>query len=222
LAAAYEQSGLGRTEALEHAWDVVGFYGDRGASFSILEDDINSENALVWGGLYLSSATLGLLDRATLPSGHPYSYPPELTTSCAFSRPYYFWMAAHLTHFLMSKGHGARTAVLATHLVGKLYQFGAKHGLRDPDQIYHESISSMYHFGIAADLAYLDAGALWAAGYRDQALNVDQGIAVLLSKARPLPRMTDQQLQNGLKSDLRRYLWFDRLMAPDAYVRSVW
>jgi hypothetical protein len=222
LVRAYSEAGASTAEANDRAWTILGFYGLRGASMAPFENVINSENAKLWVSLYLLSASLGILDHETYESGKPYSYPVEVTARCAFSRPYYFWMAADLGRHLRSKGFSVKTSVTVTHLINKLYQFGVSHGLRDPNRIYRDKFQSGSQVGVQTALAYGLAGAMWGAGVRDAAaLNVDTGMSLMLKGARPLPDMTPDELKEGLKSDTRRYLWFHQLINPDAYLKSI-
>lgn len=223
LVQAYIETGSTPDEAVDRAWVIAAFYGTRGASIARMDGLFGDENYPLFVSMEMAFSAFGVLDQATLKSGHPYSYPSEVDTGCGYAKPYHFWMPAYLAHRLRLEGHNPDTAELAAHLADKIYEFGSGTWGRDPNYIYTAPFFDPYSVMIQIDLAYTDVGAFWGAHYPESigSVGTDKGLDDILKGAKPMPELTQQQILDGLNDPYTKYSWFNRLINPDRFIGSL-
>jgi hypothetical protein len=219
LLAAYRTVDATRAEDL--AFDYLAFYGTRGASVDYVRELANGENYPVLLASYVISSALGVLDARTLSSGHPYSYPVALQTSCSYGAPYHFWLAAALARQLVLLGHSPRSAFLAAHLTGVGYEVFADTTTRtawlpltyDSDDYSDDAIRTNIVFDDAGARFGAMAGAMRSAGE----LDVDARLTLLYRKARFDRGLSEKTAESLHRFALPLFLarWWS-VFAPDA------
>ncbi|MBX9767197.1 MAG: hypothetical protein K2X47_08000 [Bdellovibrionales bacterium] len=220
LVDAFKSVGFSLKKSQDLARVVLGFYGTRGASIAFFEGSVTEENLPVMVAMYMLTTGIGVVDAERMATSTSYTLPKNLPSTCGMGRPYHFWMASELSLSLLDKGYSPRTSAIASHLVGKLYEFGAKVLGRDPMKIYKEPFRTPYQLGMQVGMGYKSAAVLWATGQMNENWPLDRGLERILARARPMPKLTPEQLKKGLANDLVRYVWFHRLVAPDEYLRA--
>ncbi len=197
LVTAFEEAGYDQRSALDLSFTFLAFYGTRGASMVSAIDLVTPENQSVMLSSMMIAASLGVLDAVTLPSTHPYSLPPTVTTSCTYGAPYHFWMPAALAWQLVRKNHSARSSMIAAHILGVGYEALATTVDREPWDELTISAMSISNNGVRINIAMNDAGAKFgseiATEKRISHSNIDARITMLMNSANKLPALTNDQ-----------------------------
>lgn len=221
LVAGYRAVGKSEAEAQRRAIDILGIYGTRGASMVIAYSLARQETAQLIAPLTFISSAMSYLD-ALQPAGRYYSMPPSTTGTCLYGKPYHFWMAAYFVLALQADRTvpDAKTAAIASHIVGRVYESNSDTYGRDPDQAFVEPLLSPHNNRLRHNLAFNDAGVFWAAGRGTRPFNVNAAVELLKAEAKPLPLMTPEKLKELLKNPIERDRAWIRMFAPDVLIRQ--
>ena len=123
------KSGLSPKRAKNVAFDILGAYAIRGAAY--FDDNYVSRLKNSGSGLSLLilSTTMSYFDKITFQKeGRSFSLPRTyLSTTCAYGKPYHFWMAAYMSNLALESGKlDQRKSFLASHLLGVGYELKNK------------------------------------------------------------------------------------------------
>jgi len=208
-------------QADDWAWRTAGLLATRGVSWTSLLGLGDEESVSVIISFTLMASAMQYLDFLTLETGHPFSYPKQLKTSCHLGRPYHFWMSAYLARRLLADGHKVKDSFLASFLMGMLYELGSTTYGRRPLYPFQSEFMDPYNNGIRANLAFKALGAQWGVGNGSSSLKphilppasmpVDGFIRFLLNHGSPL---NEEQKQIALKENSFRLLHWHRLFVP--------
>jgi hypothetical protein len=197
-------SGFG-SQSEDAAFEILAFYSSNGPnSAGYTHTWTSKENAGFYYGLTVLGTGITVLNSRSMSSGHPYSYPPSVASTCDNGKPYHFWMTAYLARLLthdMAHPRSVRTAVYITS-VG--YQMMSTSSGRDPSLPYKLKSDAPQNQKIRMDLAYAAAGAEFGAlaGSRtlkateSTTISVDQSLRNLLKNAAPLSALTEEEVQD--------------------------
>lgn len=226
LVSAYRETGLSPQESSIRAWDLLGFYGSRGASIGQMVMQIShSENRALYLSLMLISSGIEALNAASA-NNAIYGYPPGFRTTCANGKAYHFWLSAYLAH-IINQREAVDSTVRAVYLLSILYRF--PEGITcNPDSGNKFCLFDIYGSGqnsVRIAFSFDAAGAYWGAG--EGALgngNVDVILRELLEQARkpsPMPMevwkkaMSYFSAKRGLYYAYMAPLWL-QIFKPDA------
>jgi hypothetical protein len=191
----FVEAGLSSTVASDHAWDVIGLISTSGANlrkrlFSIKTDSKNAN--IIRFGLTVISSAIPILDFRTSKTGHIYSYPSTISTTCDIGKPYHFWMTAYLSRLLTKKFGSAEGAAAASFTAQKGYEMLSRTAGRDPSLPFRVDAFYYYNNLLRIDLAFSGAGAWYGAheglGHKES-FNIDEGIRALVNASKRLQPM---------------------------------
>lgn len=215
LTESYLETGLSKPEASRRAWDLLGFYGSRGASIAnVIQHLSHSENLPLYAAMMLIFSGIEALNAASPPTA-PYGYPPGMQTTCAYGKAYHFWMSAYLSHSL-SVTQGVEGSTRASYIWGTLYEMFSESGSRWAFRVLLEPLYSESMNGIRLNLAFNGLGASYGGNKKMIANgNADAVIMRLLDSARPIAPMKASEAQEIVRKQPIKYgmLW-ERLFAP--------
>jgi hypothetical protein len=223
----YRESGANHVDAEKMAWNLLAVYSTKGASLKQLQPLANSENASVLASLFVISSGINYLDAVTTESGHPYSLPPNVQSSCSYGKPYHFWMPAFLSRKLVLNGYSPSTAHLASHLAGMAYEFMDRTSGRDPTRPLREGAFADYANALRINLAVNDAGAVFGANSRsgrdaNRPINLDSGMNQMFERAMNLRPISDEEARRAFEPPpISAYLRWRNIIAPDAAYFSI-
>ena len=167
-------SGLADKDADEAAWRTMGVIATSGANFVLRmrKLDLPADQLQAAVSLSTIAGALPLLDGQYSGSGHLYSYPPSVHTSCDTGKSYHFWMSAFLAHRGVQAGNSARAAAEAAYVSDVGYH------ILDDD--FRPLVAGSQTFSpglniLRADFSYTAAGAEFGAG-RTGTVSIDEGI----------------------------------------------
>ncbi len=213
-------SGFKLAKSEELAFDILGAYSIRGASFFSDEKFLPelSKSDVGVSFLFLASA-ISFLDKAkyhkrrelfSLPRGY-------LRTSCLYGKPYHFWMAAYISRTLMKDGgFNKRKSFLATHLSGVGYEVAKKtsdFNMRDSyfkNIIESESLDDIDVKNAKIDIVFNSFGSGFGVSYMDKV--VLDGDAIL-----------QENFQSGYLSWVRVFdyqTWME-IVAPHSHINMI-
>jgi hypothetical protein len=202
----FTELGFSPTEATDMAFDLLALYSTRGDTLDRVWFLTSYENRHVISAMVLISSAMSYLDQLYAREGQLYSYPPNIKSSCAYDRPYHFWMGAYLSRFLRSKGYSRRLSSLAPYLVATTYQ--VQPGLKAP--AYALVAESPYRDSTRISLTFDAAGAVYGADTLVKNLDLDQAYFEMVRVAKPIPN-----LPNWVKGNLvTLYPFWARVIAP--------
>jgi hypothetical protein len=167
---AFVSSGDTLAQAKEDALIILGIYGSRGNTIGEILQYLSPPPDEGNGILIYSSpgsslnavfSSLNYLDAVTWKTGHPYSYPPQLTTSCNYTRPYHFWFSAYLAYRSVHNCHPATAAFRAVHLLGLEYELLGTWGTFGKSEFHNQG--DFYRIETLKNVAYNDMGAFFGA-----------------------------------------------------------
>ena len=144
------------------AWEVLGIYATRGASWSILTNAMNSKVYPSLAAMMVFSAGISYLDIFKHTEGDRtyYSLPKNIKAPCSYGKPYHFWMAAYLSHDLSNqKGYDWKTSFYSTYLASVAYGFAAETSGRFRNDFINETLDSFTVTSKRLSLMYQSAGA---------------------------------------------------------------
>ncbi|MGZ3650701.1 MAG: hypothetical protein ACXWR1_01495 [Bdellovibrionota bacterium] len=218
----FMEAGASDHAAEEMTWKTMGLLATGGANLASRVFAMNTRPPNMPKKISLSviSTLMGHLDALSMDSGHPYSYPPSVHTSCDSGKPYHFWLTAYLAWELARTGTSPKASAAAAFLGQKGYQMMSDTATRDPAKPMTEHFLGPYTNSIRMDLAIASAGAAYGAnaggGRGNSSLDIDEGVKAVVRKSRPVPLLTPAQASALFDSPVRFGLEWSKLMAPDA------
>ncbi|MGK5086158.1 hypothetical protein WDW86_01255 [Bdellovibrionota bacterium FG-2] len=173
-------------------------------------------------GLSLISLAMPLLDIQYASSGHFYSYPTNIHTTCNQAKPYHFWMSAFLAREVAKSTGDPKAGSAAAYTAEKGYQVVADAGYRAPARVYVVDTFEAFNNVTRMDLAYSAAGAVFGANSVERLstkeLNIDKGVVTLLRSASDRRIMKPDEAKALAKNPPRAYLeWSSRFNPNSAY-----
>lgn len=220
--------GFSHKESEQRAWKVIAFYSTRGASMSLLGDVVDPQTLPVILAMMSISSIVSYLDLYPLKdraSNEKYSLPRSIKSDCAYGKPYHFWMAAYLAwHLVNEKNASPKSAILATHLAGILYEMTSITYGRNPHLTLELPKNSIHNNSIRWSLIFKDAGARYGATYGKHVLNdnIDSLYMMNLNKGKSLNMKTedttprDATEKSFFLNAIFMYRW-EKVMVPHTY-----
>lgn len=214
IKSSFIKSGLTSKEADEYTWNTIGVISTAGPNLVERVSRFNGEKYSDISKVAISAIAnaMPVLDRRTYLSGHPYSLPQEITTTCDSGKPYHFWMTAYFSRQLVGEGHSPEAAAAAAYIAAKGYQMKAEHESRNPSEVFEKNALSDTATGIRVDLSYNGGGAWFGAKYKDSGptrTNLDGAIKKSISSAENIP---------PLSTSVSSTLW-DKLYGTEVYIK---
>jgi hypothetical protein len=211
--------GVPAAKAEEMTWKTMGLIAtggpNTGVRLNMIKTPLGEAGRKV--ALIVLATVPFYLDSLTMASGHPYSYPPTVHSTCDTGKPYHFWLPAYLGWELARTGTDARPAATAAFLGEKGYQMMADTETRDPTQPLREAFLSPYQNSIRMDLVMAAAGATFGASAgRAQGIDVDAGVRKIVMDSNPVDRLSEQASRALFDSPVRFARQWSQLMAPNA------
>lgn len=215
LTESYLETGLPQAESSGRAWDLLGFYGSRGASIYQLVPNVSHlENRPLYAALMIIASGIEALDAASLPSA-PYAYPPGSQTTCAYGKAYHFWMSAYLAHTL-TVTRAVDAPVRASYIWGTLYEMFANIQQRRAGTVLLEPLYSVKANSVRLNLASNGLGASFggSSGMIGKG-DLDAVIRRLLLSAKPIDPLTPREVDRLMDEDPVQYgkIW-EQMLAP--------
>ena len=180
----FKNCGETKQKCEELGWDFLAVYATRGARVSNLFMESNRENGPVFAATGLIASMLSYLDGYAISKGkNPYSLPSTVRTTCDYTKPYHFWMAAYLAHRLQMEGASPEGILKAVHGVELIYeQFGGSAGKKAAPSVVSDQLHGWYNVETQKNIAFNDMGAYWALN-QSHSLNGDQVFLKLYNSA---------------------------------------
>ena len=228
LIQAYGEAGLSATSAEDHAWDLLGVLSTNGADTSLyVSRAFRNPNPQLLLAIQVLSAGPVAIDALRIPAHlAPYSYPAGLRTTCNYSKPYHFWMAAYLARLEARTQRDATAGLYASWIVELGYQMRSETFGRKPARPFTVDSRDDGNDRIRLDLAFAAAGAVYgkrnATLSKETTLDVDRALTKLIDGAGPSAYMNPleaESLWSGTGAD--GYFEWRKLFAPDAALNSL-
>ncbi len=220
LVSSFMKVGFDQATSLDLTFHFFALYGTRGSSMDLVKKLATTQNGPVMLAAYAITTSLGILDYYTSPSGHPYSLPAEVTTSCSYGSPYHFWMPAALSWQLVMNGHNANNAAVAGHILGLGYEIFSDTFTRDePWRTLTLPVKSLKNnftrFVIAANDAGAKYGAARAAGVQVENLNLDNRTEALIDVAPIQEALSADESKKLFDNKISYYAYWRKVFSPD-------
>ncbi len=218
----FTSTGIEESKARDMTWNVIALFATAGPSLGMnlewIGEGKRELNQVVKLSLAVIGSSVSILNLRSARSGHPYSYPPSVTTHCDNGKPYYFWMSAYLAREVSKKLHDPVAATAAVYTAAKGYQFISRTGDRKPERALQVDTFDGFNNVMRMDLTYSAAGTRFGIESlqgRTPNLNIDEGIRTIVSGAQVKPAwlMSNQEFQSNPKKAY--YEWSDRF-APNS------
>lgn len=165
------RNGLDPVRSEEMGWNVLALYASRGTAARPFYRLANSDNFASMVGLGLIASSVSFLDKFNTSGEDAYSLPRGFISSCEYSRPYHFWMAAFLAHKLLALGFSAPDILEALHRLEVEYETFAQVATKTSLDIAVGATTPMYPFNrdsyrleTQKNIAFHDAGAAFGLG----------------------------------------------------------
>jgi len=154
---------------MDRAWKLLAAYATQGASFGILETFIDRRVAPRLAALEVISSAVNYLDAyAELDGGKYFSLPRMFAGDCRITKPYHFWLSAYAAREAVEKrGRSIGSALVISHMLGYLYEFGAKsNGRADLAKVFRKGgLFSAHNDSLRLSILTKDLGALYGAEF---------------------------------------------------------
>ncbi len=215
LRASFAESGFSAERADDATWKTLALLATGGPNTGRRTLHMRAAPEVFSTKVSLSvlSTLAPYLDSLSIASGHPYSYPPDVHTTCDTGKPYHFWLTAYLARSLVREGTSPRAAAAAAFLGEKGYQMMSESETRDPRQPFREPFLAAYSNSVRMDLAVASAGAAYGAGA--EAPDIDEGVRRVVLASEPLPRLGSREASLLFDVPPAFGLAWEHLMAPD-------
>lgn len=216
---------LGNDEArsTEKAFNLLAIYATHGPNTpGYIRDFITKSTSPLWYSLAAIGTGIPVLNSRSFHSGHPYSYPPGVTSTCDNGKPYHFWLSAFLARYSAKKTGDPFAAQMASYMAEVGYQMRSRTAGHDRTHAFTVSTFDPANNKIRMDLAWAAAGAHFGsesthrdftANYRP--IDVDQAIRASLKLASgTAPLSSEDALKTWEGTGLRGYFKWDSLFHP--------
>lgn len=226
LVEGYRRQGLNEKTAINHAFEIMGFYASRGASTSAYWMIFHHGNRHLGLALQVLSSVIQRIDLKIINTAqnhlqrHLYSYPGVMKTKCYFPKPYHFWMPAYYAHILREKKIPKITAYTVPFLLSVGYQFNSKTDGRDPKKVFFNPLYDSYNNMIRNDLALAQAGVSFGSNpYSRYTIALDAGVRRIINHAQPFIKISDEKMNLLIQQpEIRRSLWNRRFQPFSNFV----
>lgn len=223
VVSSYRESGLSQEDAEEHAWNLIEAYAAVGPSTPELLGFINNKNGVrTFLSLGVFSTALTYLDQLRLDAAkNPYSYPPEVKTTCSYGKPYHFWMTASLARKLAQEVDSPKGAMYAAYLAELGYQMKSKTYGRDPNYAFMVDVFDPTNNKVRVDVAFGAVGAVYgmkvASGEKVSSMNVDTALTNMLKNAQNIPVLSENKAtKQWAGAGVSGYFRWKKIFAPDS------
>jgi hypothetical protein len=222
IKSSFEKNGVSTADADRFTWNTMGIIGTAGPNLGQVLAYVSTPKNTDRLKLALATITslAPVLDEMSIQSGHIYSYPASVKSTCDSGKTYHFWLTAYLAHHLVLNGHSSPSgAAAAAFTAQKGYQMFSVTPGRTPSQPLTDPLFSPYSNTVREDLAYSSAGAIYgsrsAKGLQTE-INVNDGLKAIISAARPIGRINASQADQMINDHSLRYLLdWDQVFAPN-------
>jgi hypothetical protein len=239
IVSSFTETGLSKEDALGRAWNLIAIWATRGPNMGI-GNYANEKSLHVVIALDIISSAVPFLDQLSIESNQrPYSYPPQIKTTCSYGKPYHFWMAAFLANKLGKQISDGMGAMYATYLAEIGYQMRSVTQGRDPYRVFVVDAFDPYNNKMRVDIAFAAAGAIYgmqtAIGEEIRSLDIDKALIAEIkhtSTVSALPASEAGKLWTGegvsdkgflgkyrqkyWQSGAKGYFRWKKIIAPDA------
>lgn len=222
----FREAGNSPAQAKEMAWKTLGLLATGGANISArvfqLKTRLDSQTTKV--ALSVIASLAPVLDSKTFATGHPYSYPKSVHTTCDSGKPYHFWLTAYLAHALVEGGAHPAAAAAAAFTAQKGYEMFSNTPGRDPSRPFREDFQSPYADSIRMDLAYSSAGAIFgsnAINVEKDGLDINSGVKRTFMASQPSAKMSSEDAKTLAGSNGANYVFkWNSLFGSDAAFKA--
>ena len=221
----YRKEGMSHEEADDAAWEILAIIGaggpNAGPRFVSFASTPELE-PLKWA-ISAMAIAIPKLDLMSTTSGHPYSMPKEITTTCDIGKPYHFWMTAYLSRKLVKEGISPKGAASAAFVAQKAYEVKSTTSGRDPNRVFMTDSYGAWNNVLRIDTAFSSAGAIFGANHARKSsrkINVDDGLKKIIRSGSFQPKLTESQskaLCNKLSGAAAYYRWNQIINADAAF-----
>ncbi|MGZ3712227.1 MAG: hypothetical protein ACXVBE_10740 [Bdellovibrionota bacterium] len=215
-------AGAKEDAAIEMTWKTMGLLATGGPNTGARAFAVSADNDVMPKkvAIALLAVLPPVLDSESFSTGHPYSYPKSISSTCDSGKPYHFWLPAYLGWELARTGTGARAAAAAAFLGMKGYQMMSDTETRDPTKPMKEDFLGPYSNSIRMDLAIASAGAIFGAsagkGATGSKLDIDEGVRRIVRDSEPVEKLGDIEADALLTSPIKFGYRWSKLMAPNS------
>ncbi len=227
LVQAFKDAGLPSSDAMESAWKAIGIISTSGSNLMTRLSMLGATEAYpeVSLSLMAMAGALPLLDVRSENSGHLYSYPPQIQTSCNQAKPYHFWMSAYLARELVKRGYSPESAASAVYTAEKGYMVFSDSGDRRPERSMMVPEFDSFNNVMRMDLAYAGAGATFGSesvlSLSPELRNVDEAVRELVRNEGPSPLFSHEEAKDNIDhSPFTTYWNWRRIFAPNLALES--
>ena len=204
LKVGFKEAGATDFVADELTWDTLGLIATAGSNLKKRLDglELNHEKWLTVTALTTIVALLPSLDLLFQDSGHLYSYPQLVATTCDNGKPYHFWLAGYIARWASRQSGDAQVGMAVAFIAAKAYQLRGDlvGGTRKKGGIFLQEAYSPANQIARADVAFDAVGAYFgAASVGDHILPIDQNriLANEILSAKADPPMSQAEVENS-------------------------
>ncbi len=222
----YREAGMSEADAENATWEILAVISTRGANIggALAKFKLDPPRDRLPRALHVIAAGAAVLDHRTLSSGHPYSYPKEVTTHCNYAKSYHFWMTAYLAREAALEQKNPQIGEIVGWLFNQGYQARSQTVGRDPLRFFSEEVFSTYNNSVRIDLGFSSAGARFGAATTNGTVgtyDIDRAITAMIEDAKPESLLTrDEANALWTQKGPLAYLRWKRIIAPDSAFRS--
>jgi hypothetical protein len=225
LIASYIDAGIDEHKARELSWHVLGVISTNGPNTAMFLKRFyrNVDNTFLVAIQVLSTAPQ-LLDHLKIKQGQKsYSYPSNIVTTCDYSKPYHFWMAAFLTYKVGTELNDSEASLYATWLAHQGYQMLSTTDGRSQIRAFMVDPFGISNNKIRLDLVHASAGAVFGSlSYQNKTQNIkyiDEAIKIILDQSIEVPVIKNESDAYDLWRDyngVQGFLRWRKIFAPDS------
>ncbi|MES2770039.1 MAG: hypothetical protein V4596_12920 [Bdellovibrionota bacterium] len=196
----FKKEGMSSKDADNATWEILAIVASGGPNTSIRLRSFKvseEQKPLKWA---LSAIALALpkLDFISAKSGHPYSMPPNITTTCDIGKPYHFWMTAYLARKLTKEGLSPMGSASAAYLAQKGYEVKSTTTGRDPNRVFTQDSFGDWNNVLRVDTAFSSAAAVFGANHAQgkiPRMNIDEGLKKIIMAGSIQPKLSNEEAQ---------------------------
>jgi hypothetical protein len=191
----FKESGLSEKEAEDKTWNLIAILSTGGGNTGIRASHIKADPKFDVLKVALSAIARAApaLDLRTVKSGHPYSLPAQVHSSCDLGKPYHFWMTAFLARRAVKDGSSPKAAAAAAFVAQKGYEMKSTTAGRNPSRAFFRSSYGHWNNMMRIDTGFSSAAAVYGAnaGKNDYSpIDVDKGIQEIVENGKILPKLS--------------------------------
>ncbi len=219
----YRVEGLSPKDAEDAAWEILAVVASSGpnvasrlSSFSVSPNFVGLKYAI--SAIAMSIPKLDMMSTA---SGHPYSMPSSVSTTCDIGKPYHFWMTAYLARKMTFDNHSPVGAASAAYLAQKGYEIMSTTSGRDPNRAFTSDSFGYWNNVIRIDTAFSSAAAIFGANSAQsysQPIDIDEGLKRIVMAGSIQPKLSETEATGLWQEQWGRkgYNLWQKIIASDS------